>query len=132
MLMRLGRWLRLLGLDVANPRDASDIELLEMAKKDHRTLITRDRRLEQSCRAARAGCILIKSSSLEEQLREMKERGIPLQLNPQRCTICNAPLRKVEDMERTTWQCTECKKLYWVGAHWEKMETMLDEIRSRR
>jgi hypothetical protein len=132
MLIRLGRWLRLLGLDVANPRDASDIELLEMAKKDHRTLITRDRRLEQSCRTAGAGCILIKSSSLEEQLMEMRERGISLQLNPQRCTICNAPLRKVEDMERTAWQCTECKKLYWVGAHWEKMETMLDEIRSRR
>jgi uncharacterized protein len=132
MLMRLGRWLRLLGLDVANPRDASDIELLEMAKRDQRTLITRDRRLEQSCRAAGAGCILIKSSFLEEQLREMRERGITLQLSPQRCTICNSPLRKVKEMEKITWQCTDCKKLYWVGAHWEKMETMLDEIRSWR
>jgi uncharacterized protein len=132
MLMRLGRWLRLLGLDVANPRDASDIELLEMAKRDHRTLITRDRRLERSCRAASAGCILIKSSFLEEQLMEMRDRGIPLHLNPQRCTLCNAPLRIADNTSRTTWQCTECKKLYWVGTHWEKMETMLDEIRSRR
>ena len=132
MLMRLGRWLRLLGLDVANPIDASDIELLENAKRDQRTLITRDRGLEQSCRAAGAGCILIKSSFLEEQLMEMRDRGIPLRLDPQRCTLCNFPLRIADNTSRTTWQCTECNKLYWVGAHWEKMETMLDEIRSRR
>ena len=132
MLMRLGRWLRLLGQDAANPIDASDIELLEMAKRDQRTLITRDRGLEQSCRVAGARCILIKSSFLDEQLIEMRDRGIPLQLSPQRCTICNSPLRKVEESENITWQCTQCKKLYWVGAHWEKMERMLDDIISRR
>ena len=132
MLMRLGRWLRLLGLDVANPIGTSDIELLENAKRDQRTLITRDRSLERSCHAAGIGCILIRSSFLEEQLIEMRERGTPLQLSPERCTICNSPLEKIKETEKMSWRCNDCKKLYWVGAHWKKMEIMLEEIRSRQ
>ena len=45
MLMRLGRWLRLLGQDVANPEGSSDDELLSQARKENRTIITRDREL---------------------------------------------------------------------------------------
>jgi uncharacterized protein with PIN domain len=29
------------------------------------------------------------------------------------------------------WQCRACKKLYWEGGHWQKMEKMLQTIRSR-
>ena len=30
------------------------------------------------------------------------------------------------------WQCRDCKKLYWEGGHWQKMERMLQAIRCRR
>jgi len=49
MLMRLGRWLRLMGQDVANPGNGSDWEIRDQAAREHRTVITRDRRLWQSC-----------------------------------------------------------------------------------
>ncbi len=137
MLMRLGRWLRLLGLDVAVPADAKDDRLLQQAREEDRTLITRDKRLFAACEDAGVKCILIRSSLLDDQLREMAQRGIDLQLNPQRCTICNSPLEKdtspekITSPEKVMWRCSGCQKLYWEGAHWRKMIRMLEEIRSR-
>jgi len=118
------------GQDVANPENADDRELMERALADKRTLLTRDRGLAESCRAAKVSCILIKSSQLEEQLRELSQMGIALELKPQRCTLCNSPLRRIESPVREMWQCEGCGKRYWVGAHWRKMEKTLDRVRS--
>ncbi len=137
MLMRLGRWLRLLGQDVANPEGSSDEELLRQAKKESRTIITRDRGLFQACRGKGAAstscvpCILIRSSAISEQLLEMADAGVPLRLDPKRCTLCNGLLEETEMHEMKKWQCLACKKLYWEGGHWKKMERMLQAIRSR-
>ena len=132
MLMRLGRWLRLLGQDVALPEGESDGELRLLAKEECRTIITRDRELFQACLHAGASCLLIRSSAISDQLREMASAGVPLLLDPQRCTLCNGLLDEIEISEMKKWQCRDCKKLYWVGGHWQKMERMLQEIRCRR
>ncbi len=132
MLSRLGRWLRLLGQDVANPSGEDDRELLKRAKQEKRTLVTRDKGLAAACKNAGASCILIESSKLEEQLKEMAKHGIPLDISPMRCTICNSPLYKVEPSERETWICEGCGKLYWQGSHWRRIEEMLRKLRSDR
>ncbi|MFB3765165.1 MAG: Mut7-C RNAse domain-containing protein [Methanotrichaceae archaeon] len=128
MLLRLGRWLRLLGQDVANPYGGDDKELLKRAKEENRTLITRDKRLADSCSSAGVNCILIRSAKLEEQLGEMARLGIPLDLNPSRCTICNSPLHKVEPSEKEKWICKGCGKLYWQGSHWKRIEETLKNL----
>jgi uncharacterized protein with PIN domain len=138
MLMRLGRWLRLLGQDVAIPEGESDEALLCQAKAEGRAIITRDRGLLQAARGAGVPCLLISSTKLPDQLAEMARAGLPLRLDPQRCTVCNGPLDEVDEADgvempgRKRWQCRPCKKLYWVGGHWKKMESMLQEIRQRR
>jgi len=130
MLLRLGRWLRLIGQDVAIPnRSFSDRELLQKAKTENRTLLTADKRLAEECRAAGVDCILIKTFRIEGQLEEIEKLGIPLELDPRRCTLCNGPLQKVDCQELATWQCESCGKLYWKGSHWKKMEKMLESIR---
>src|SRR5258708_37742484 len=45
MLMRLARWLRLLGADVITDPSLSGAELLKVARVEGRILITRDKRL---------------------------------------------------------------------------------------
>jgi uncharacterized protein with PIN domain len=130
MLMRLGRWLRLMGQDVANPGAESDWELIEQAARGHRTVITRDRRLWQSCLKIDQPCILIFSSQIEEQLLEMAGAGLPLLLDPRRCTLCNEPLQMAQGREQ--WHCRRCDKLYWRGSHWRKMEQMLEKVGGRR
>jgi len=132
MLMRLGRWLRLLGQDVANPESNSDNELLLQAKKESRIIITRDKRLSQACRSADASCLLIRSSKISDQLLEMADAGVPLRLDPQRCTLCNGLLVEIEKLGMKKWQCQSCQKIYWEGGHWKKMERMLQAIRCQR
>ncbi len=132
MLMRLGRWLRLLGQDVANPECGRDEELLRQAKKECRTIITRDRGLFQAAPGAGASCLLVRSSKITDQLLEMAKAGVPLRLDPRRCTLCNGPLEELEMPVMKRWQCSACKKLYWEGGHWKKMERMLQAIRSQR
>jgi len=130
MLMRLGRWLRLLGQDVALPAGEKDDELLLQAKKECRTIITRDKELFQASRGAGASCLLIRSSKIADQLLEMAKAGVPLRLDPRRCTMCNGILEEKEIPGIKRWQCPACKKLYWKGGHWQKMEEMLEGIRS--
>jgi len=157
MLLRLGRWMRLLGQDVANPEGATDSELLQRARAEQRTLVTRDRRLADACKSASVNCILVKSSELEGQLAEMADQGIALRLDPMMCTICNSPLESLEksltresagkgnllegspleraeteSKGRKTWRCTGCGKLYWEGAHWKRMKEVLEAISSRK
>jgi uncharacterized protein with PIN domain len=129
MLLRLGRWLRLLGQNVANPIDTNDSDLLDQAKREKRILLTRDKRLAEACKRQAIGCILIRSSHLPEQLLEMGQRGVLLELDPKRCTLCNCSLQEVESHKRKTWICTGCKRLYWEGSHWKNMEKMLESIR---
>jgi uncharacterized protein len=130
MLMRLGRWLRLMGQDMANPKESSDCELMRQAREESRTIITRDKRLFQACRSAGIKCVLIRSSQISDQLMEMSTKGVLLQLDPKRCTLCNSLLLEFESNSSRKWQCPACKKLYWQGGHWEKMERMLESIRS--
>jgi uncharacterized protein with PIN domain len=126
MLMRLGRWLRLLGTDVANPPGPDDKDLLELARLEERTLLTRDRQLAEMCASATVPCLLIQSSLLEEQLRELSGLGLALEMNPVRCTLCNGPLAAATEQ---LWKCEGCGKLYWEGSHWRRMEETLQKIR---
>ncbi len=68
MLMRQGRWLRLLGQDVALPEEEYDAGLQLQAKREGRTIITRDKGLFQACPGTGASCLLIRSSKISEQL----------------------------------------------------------------
>lgn len=139
MLMRLARWLRMAGHDVSNPPEgADDSDLIEVALAEERTLLTRDRVLARRCEKAGACCLLIKSSDLEEQLGELLDAGLSLNLNPERCTLCNGPLEEVGESNAfdvsgrpgegsTLWRCERCGRLYWQGSHWRGIKKRLGE-----
>ena len=130
MLMRLGRWLRLLGQDVHLPKGKSDDLILLQAKEECRTIITRDKGLFLAAPGEGVQCRLIRSTAISDQLLEMAKAGVPLRLNPRRCTLCNGLLDETKIAGMKRWQCKTCRKLYWEGGHWQKMENMLQAIRS--
>ena len=132
MLIRMARWLRMAGHDVSNPPlDADDLDLMQIAKEEELTLITRDRDLAQRCRRDGVDCILVASSALDDQLREMILLGIDLEMRPERCTICNGPLREMTDLaeDEPLWRCESCGKLYWEGSHWARIKERLERLR---
>lgn len=138
MLMRLARWLRLLGADVVTDASLSGAELLKRARAENRVLITRDKRL----RTAR-DAMFLESNAIREQMREIVARlGLDVRANPfTRCSRCNRPLLPVarELVARRVppyvfashnqfAECGGCGRIYWPETHPARFRALLDSI----
>jgi hypothetical protein len=143
MLERLARWLRAAGLDVASAEGtAPDAALRRRAAAEGRVLLTRDRRLAESCAAA---CHRVRAAAPLAQLAEVAAAfGLaPLVLRFSRCLVCNAELRPAAgeapappptpaDPRRPAvpptgplWRCPVCGRVYWEGSHTRRMRRAL-------
>lgn len=145
MLGKLTRWLRMLGQDVKYSTESEDAELIVMAKKEHRTLLTRDSELYQRANAKGIDVFYVKGLSEAEKLAELSERFVfPLviDLSSSRCPRCNSeiwltPKETVKDeVEKNTfnyydkfWKCMKCEHVYWQGAHWAGICATLAEAK---
>ncbi len=147
MLGRLTRWLRLSGHDVKYFSGASDDEeLLDLATAERRVLLTRDAALYRSARKRGVRTVFVESGDIVEQLKQViGTLGVHLYNTPSfsRCPVCNGKIRG-EDREelegelpenvlmgaRKFWRCTDCRKIYWEGKHWENIRKMIEEVRS--
>lgn len=141
MLGKLTRWLRMLGQDVKYSVKLDDAELLRMAKKEKRALLTRDLALYQQAVAKGIDALYLEGETEGERLAELAKRfNIPLNIDmaTSRCPKCNArvkPISKEEagdKVQKNTyanydkfWQCPKCRQVYWQGAHWTKIRKTL-------
>jgi uncharacterized protein with PIN domain len=132
-------YLRMCGHDAAyalNRGVEADDRLLELARAEDRRLVTRDRQF-----AARADdAILLRSTDVRDQLRELADAGVDLTLTdePERCGQCNAPVERVEAEptpeyapdpgETGVWRCVECGQHFWKGSHWDDVRETLAEV----
>lgn len=124
MLGRLARDLRLLGYDVAYAQpDEPDDAVLTRARREARTLLTRDRALAE--RAGPQGALLTGPHGTE-----LDEAIALLGLAPRaedlltRCTECGArvvdadlPDPEVPADVARAWRCPACGHRYWEGTH---------------
>src|SRR5579863_9876990 len=69
MVMRLGRWLRLMGADVIMDAALDGAQLLARARDEHRVLVTRDKRLSTA-----PDVLFIRQNDLRSQMREVLNR----------------------------------------------------------
>ena len=140
----LTRNLRLLGFDVAYPKNADDRQLLEVMARENRALLTRDRRLLMHGIVQHGYCP--RSQNADEQTIEVIRRFDLLELIAPftRCLRCNAPLEaaakadvidKLEPLTKIYYdqfrRCPDCKQIYWSGSHFPKLQKRIEEIRSR-
>jgi uncharacterized protein len=141
---RLTRNLRLLGFDVAYPKNADDRQLLEIMARENRALLTRDRRLLMHGIVQQGYCP--RSQNANEQTIEVVRRfDLSALIAPfTRCLRCNAPLEeaakadvidKLEPLTKIYYdqfrRCPDCKQIYWPGSHFPKLQKRIEEIRSR-
>lgn len=131
MVGRLARYLRFVGCDTAYARGWSDDRVLEIARREDRIVLTRDRALAR--RTTRA--LLLSSPAISEQWRQVVASfpAIPRTPSFRRCTLCNGGLvpYAVEPgqprPETVPWdrvaaglplfRCGACGHLYWEGSH---------------
>jgi hypothetical protein len=149
MMKKAGRWLRILGYDVAFPLDEADDAILEQAKAQGRTLLTKDEELAR--RAEKAGIPVHATRKIHNpsQVAEILLRfglKMPRALAPKRCPACNGVLRKSkkadrEKLERSVhpnvlatkkifWICPDCGHVFWKGTHWDRIVESSAEIRA--
>jgi uncharacterized protein with PIN domain len=141
MLGKLARWLRALGYDTLYFKVAEDRHLLQLARGERRTLLTRDVRL---ARLAGAQGLLVRATTVEPQLREVLER---LALAPDgegflsRCLECNTRLEAragdavrglvpeyVFATQARFVACPGCARVYWQGSHADRILARLERV----
>lgn len=142
MLGKLTRWLRMLGQDVKYSVKFDDAQLLMIAKKAKRALLTRDLALYQQATAKGIDALYLEGETEGERLAELAKRfNIPLDIDmaTSRCPKCNARVKLISKekvshkVQKNTftnysefWQCPKCRQIYWQGAHWTKIRKTLD------
>jgi uncharacterized protein with PIN domain len=139
----LARMLRMLGFDTLYDNHFDDDEIVVIAERDGRIVLTRDRELLKR-RAVTHGCY-VHTLKPEAQLREIIDRldltrsARPFTL----CLHCNLPLHPVDkasvldrlpprvqaNYERFSL-CEGCGRVYWEGSHWKRMGRMLLGLQS--
>jgi len=153
MLGRLARWLRILGFD-ADYFPGEDDDLLHKARLEGRVLLTRDTRLLQRCAVGvrpvpgrdadpLPAHLFIQSDYVMEQLRQVIAA---LRLDPaaprvHRCACCNVALESRDKAEvlglvpefvwshhQAFWACPRCRRIYWPGTHWRRMEEVIKAL----
>jgi uncharacterized protein with PIN domain len=136
---RLAKWLRILGYDTAYLADADEYAVMRLARAEDRLILTRDRNL-----AGRRGIqvLVIRSEVLEEQLEQISTTVDFPEQAFSRCPVCNHPLVEAEppavatrvppyvrETQRDFSICVPCDRVYWRGTHWERMQTLIAQLR---
>jgi len=145
MLGKLTRWLRMLGHNVKYSNKLDDTQLIIIAEKETRILLTRDLQLYQQATAKGVDAFYLEGKTETEKLAELAKRfkiKLEIDMTTSRCPKCNAQLKtilkeKVADkVEKSTfaycnefWECPKCGQIYWQGAHWIRIRETLEKTK---
>ncbi len=148
MMGKLARWLRMLGQDVIYSVKFNDSELLELAKKEERVLLTKDFELYKRAIIRGLDAYYVEGKSESEHLAEVAKRYsllLTIDMDKSHCPICNTkltatPKEKLQgELEKNTftyydkfWKCPNCRQIYWKGAHWKQINNTLTQARQLR
>ena len=145
---RLARWLRALGVDAEHVPAGAAGEygaLLDLATKEHRVVLTRDRNVLRRREFRDVGVFVVEPDDPKDQLRFVAKRfGLTFQRGRllTRCAKCNGEVErklsaeevaahpripaKVKRAAEDFWSCGRCAKVYWIGP---KSHKAMDFIR---
>jgi len=132
----------MLGYDVEYSTKLDDKQLMAIAKKEERILLTRDLELYQGAIAKEVETFFLEGQKEEKRLAELAQRydiRLEIDMATSRCPKCNSQIKPIskEEVEGKVesntlanydeyWQCPRCKQIYWQGAHWTKIRKTLD------
>ncbi len=138
---KLARLLRMLGFDSAYARQREDGDLVQLARRESRIILTRDRGLLK--RRLVSHGYLVRRSDPRGQVKEVIRRfdiADRARLFG-RCMRCNTPLLSCgkEDVRAQVpavvaeaydefSRCPGCGRVYWKGSHWERMKKLAGEV----
>jgi len=145
MLGKLAKWLKILGFDAAYFSKIEDSELLAMARKEGRILLTRDNDLIEKSHDIRT--LFIESEDWNDQIEQViDDFDLWHAIQPySRCLECNAELKDLPKSRAKNLVtpfvfeqadafaiCPSCSRIFWKGTHHQDMEVKVEEILKTR
>jgi uncharacterized protein with PIN domain len=139
---RLAAYLRMLGFDTAYRNCASDPELVRTSADQQRILLTRDRGLLKHSAVTR-GYWLHETDSRLQTAEVVGRFDLARGFRPfTRCMACNEMLR-VASREEVSGRilpavaerytefrdCPACRRVYWQGSHYLRMQHWIEQLR---
>jgi len=131
--------LRLLGVDAACSA-TDDQELVAIAVRDQRIVLTRDRELLKR-RAVTHGYFVRNTQPLQQTVEVLQRYGLRAVQPFSRCLVCNGELRAVpkalvearvpprtREHYQAFWICDACGQVYWRGSHWNRLRRLADSV----
>ncbi len=148
MLGNLARKMRLLGYDSRYESSAEDSDLIKMAEKQRRIIISKDENLSKSAEKIGLVTVLIRGNDEVEQIIQIATKlglsNFVIDSNSSRCVDCNGKLETIDkirvmnkvpsgiyERQENFWICRDCKKIYWEGTHFEKLQEFVDKLNQR-
>ena len=141
MLGKLAKWLKILGFDTVYFNKAEDDDLLALARREGRVLLSRDHALLG--RAKGLATLLIETESWPDQVRQVLAHfGLTDAVRATtRCLECNVPLKPLPKSEAANLvvpfvlenadsfaRCPCCGRVYWPGTHFEAMRDQIEAL----
>lgn len=139
-LNKLAKWLRVLGYDAMVVRKISMANMIRMANRDRRIILTRAHKFAYSPHRFRRHLIVS-----EDHLQQLEEILDLVDYNETelftRCLECNRLLNSIEKSKIKQYvpyfiyenhdeflYCRNCGKIYWPGTHYQNMKKKLEDI----
>jgi uncharacterized protein with PIN domain len=142
MLGGLARWLRAAGHDAWWDAAVGDWDLVRLARRDGRRLLTSDTGIMKLgvVRDGEVPALLIPHGRRLREQFEFTVRRLNLGLGDPRCMTCGGklaevpkeavrdrvPVRTFAWLDRY-WQCRACGQVFWQGTHWQRIRARLHE-----
>ncbi len=141
MLGTLAKWLRFLGYDATYPGSLDDGELKDLAAREERILLTRDKELSGRVSSS----LYVGSDDLDEQFTQVvKAFALNSGNAMSRCSVCNTAIESVPkerakdhvpdgvfSRQEEFWWCPTCGRFYWQGSHFDAMWAKFRSIDAR-
>jgi uncharacterized protein with PIN domain len=148
MLGDIARKLRIFGYDTLYVKDTSDKSILEIASREKRILLTRDKELfKRVVKTGIEGVLLEQYDEIDNIAYTLSKYGIScLSFNTgiARCPCCNGILmfkdatefngalpKKIIKNHRVFFQCLNCDKIYWEGKHVSRLHLLVKKINNK-
>jgi uncharacterized protein with PIN domain len=144
MFGKITRWLRIIGYNVKYSRNLCDRDLIVIAKKEKRILLTRDLELfRMSINNCVKAFFLEGETDIEKLIFLSRNLKIEITLDEinSRCPKCNNILKRIRKKDVVNilnqktlkyhekfWKCNKCGKIYWHGSHWKNIKKTIKSV----
>ena len=138
---KLAGYLRMLGFDTLFGSSGGDRELAEVAAREKRILLSRDRALLMH-RVVTHGCFVRPLKPRDQLAYLVRRLDLCRLVRPfSRCMRCNGDLRAASKSEVLAFlppavrgtcdefrRCRQCRRIYWKGSHYRHMCLFIDAL----